>query len=385
MNKAFKTEVKLSSGQLQKLKQTIGVCRYVYNLYLSQSQSHYKTTGKFLSGYDFSKWLNNVHIKQNQQDMWIKDVSSKAVKQAIMNGEKAYKGFFKGTAKYPRFKKKRKQDVKAYFPKNNKTDWTVERHRVKIPTFGWVRLKEFGYVPCDAVVKSGTLSIKGDRAYVSVLCEAPSAYAISLKDGGIGIDLGIKSFAVFSDGREFKGINKSSRVKKLDNRLKREQRALSRKYESKKRGGEPATKGSNITKNLLRVQRLQQRLASIRKEYILSVVNAVVKTKPQYVVVEDLNVKGMMKNRHLSKSVAQQGFYTFKLWLSNLCRKHGIELRQVSKFFPSSKTCSLCGEVKQKMSLSERTYSCESCSFELDRDLNAAINLRYAKQYIVLT
>lgn len=385
MIKAFKTEVKLSPDQLQKLKQTIGVCRYIYNLYLSEAQAYYKATGNFLSGYDFSKWLNNVHIKQNEQDLWIKDVSSKAVKQAIMNGERAYKNFFRGTAKFPCFKKKRNQDTKAYFPKNNKTDWTVERHRVKIPTFGWVRLKEFGYIPSDAIVKSGTLSIKAGRAYVSVLCEVPPTPIATPTGSGLGIDLGLKTFAVLSDGREFKGINKTASIKKLEKKLKREQRALSRKYESKKRGGESATNGSNIAKNILRVQKLHQRVANIRKEYVLSMVNAVVKTKPQYVTIEDLNIKGMMKNRHLSKAVAKQGFYTFKLWLTNLCRKHGVELRQVDRWFPSSKTCSLCGAVKQKMSLSERTYVCELCGFEFDRDLNAAINLRYAPQYTVLT
>ncbi len=383
MIKAFKTEISLSSHQTQKIKQTIGVCRYVYNLYLSQAQVYYQSTGKFLSGYDFSKWLNNVHTKQ--QDEWIKDVSSKAVKKSIMNGERAYKNFFSGKAKFPRFKKKKDQDVKAYFPKNNKTDWTVERHRVKIPTLGWVRLKEYGYIPIDATVKSGTVSIKADRVFVSVLCEVSSEPKELLSDAGIGIDLGLKDFAVLSDGAVFKNINKTSRIKKIEKKLRREQRSLSRKYESKKQGGETATRNSNIAKNVLRVQKLHQRLANIRKEYILSVVINVVKTKPQYVTVEDLNVRGMMKNRHLSKAIAKQGFYTFKLWLTNLCRKHGIELRQVDKFFPSSKTCSLCGAVKKKLSLSERTYTCEECGFELDRDLNAAINLRYAEQYTVLT
>lgn len=384
MIKAFKTEMNLSPIQLQKLKQTIGVCRYVYNLYLSQSQSYYQTTGQFLSGYDFDKWINNVHSKIPEY-AWIKEVSSKARKQSIMSGEKAYKNFFSGRAKFPRFKKKKSQDVKAYFPKNNKTDWAIERHRVKIPTLGWVRLKEYGYIPTDAIVKSGTVSLRADRVFVSVLCEVSSKPKESLSDTGVGIDLGLKDFAVLSDGAIFKNINKTVHVKKLEKKLMREQRALSRKYESKKKEGESATKGSNITKNILRVQRLHQRLANIRKAYILSVVTNVVKTKPQYVTIEDLNVRGIMKNRHLSKAVAKQGFYTFKLWLTNLCRKHGIELRQVDRFFPSSKTCSLCGAVKKKLSLSERVYKCEECGFELDRDLNAAINLRYAQEYAVLT
>ena len=149
MKKAFKTEILLSTNlQVDKVNRTIGTCRYVYNLYLHTAQEHYKETKKHLSGYDFSKWLNNVHSKET--DQWIKDVSSKAVKQSIMNGDKAYQNFFKGLSKFPRFKKKRNQDVKAYFPKNNTTDLTVERHRIKIPTIGWVRLKEYGYIPTNA-------------------------------------------------------------------------------------------------------------------------------------------------------------------------------------------------------------------------------------------
>ena len=163
LKKAYKTEILLDEKQIQKVHQTIGVCRYVYNLYLSAAQKHYKETGKHFSGFDFSKWLNNVHTKQT--DLWIKDVSSKAVKQSIMNGDKAFKNFFKGLAKFPKFKKKKNQDVKAYFPKNNPTDLLVERHRVKIPTLGWIRLKEYGYIPSKVKVSSCTVSQKAGHYY----------------------------------------------------------------------------------------------------------------------------------------------------------------------------------------------------------------------------
>lgn len=152
MKKAYKTEILLDERQMTKVNQTIGTCRYVYNLYLDTAQNHYKATGKHLSGYDFSKWLNNIYTKQT--DFWIKDVSSKAVKQAIMNGDRAFKNFFKGLAERPKFKIKKKQDVKAYFPKNNPKDIVVERHRIKVPTLGWIRLKEYGYIPVDAKVST---------------------------------------------------------------------------------------------------------------------------------------------------------------------------------------------------------------------------------------
>ena len=182
---------------------------------------------------------------------------------------------------------------------------------------------------------------------MSILCEVkevkPNA---TLNTVGLGIDLGIKDFAVRSDGKTHKNINKTVQVKKIEKRLKREQRSLSRKFENiRKRGEQPVTnKRANINKNILRVQQLHARLANIRLAYVKSIVNDVVKTKPTFIVVEDLNVKGMMKNKHLSKAVAQQCFYAFTTWLLTKCREYGIELRQVDRFYPSSKMCSCCGQ-----------------------------------------
>ncbi|WP_416825356.1 RNA-guided endonuclease InsQ/TnpB family protein [Ectobacillus polymachus] len=286
----------------------------------------------------------------------------------------------------PRYKKKKNQDVKCYFPKNNKTDWTVERHKVKIPTIGWVRIKEYGYIPKDATVKSGTVSQRAGKYFVSVLCEVDiMKHAVRVNNIGLGIDLGIKEFAVCSDGKVHKNINKTIDVRKLEKKLKREQRSLSRKYENlKKRGEQPVTKRANINKNILSVQKLHARLTNIRLEYVKSVVNQLVKSKPIYITIEDLNVKGMMKNKHLSKATAQQCFYTFKTWLLAKCREYGIELRQVDRFYPSSKVCSCCGQKKVDLKLSDRVYKCE-CGNVIDRDVNASINLLQAKEYTVLT
>ncbi|AJG59293.1 MULTISPECIES: RNA-guided endonuclease InsQ/TnpB family protein [Bacillus] len=385
MKRAYLIEIKPTTEQINKIRQTIGVCRYVYNLYISKNKEAYESEGKFLSGYNFSKWLNNIHTKEC--DQWIKEVSSKAVKQAIMNGDKAFKRFFKGLSQFPRYKKKRKQDVKCYFPKNNKTDWTVERHRVKVPTIGWIRLKEYGYIPKNATVKSGTVYQRAGRYYVSILCEVTEVKPNpTLNAVGLGIDLGIKDFAVRSDGKTHKNINKTIQVKKIEKRLKREQRSLSRKFENiRKRGEQPVTnKRANINKNILRMQQLHARLANIRLAYVKSIVNDVVKTKPTFITVEDLNVKGMMKNKHLSKAVAQQCFYAFKTWLSTKCREYGIELRQADRFYPSSKMCSCCGQKKSDLKLSDRVYKCE-CGNVIDRDLNASINLLQAKKYTILT
>ena len=171
LKRAYKIEIDPTAEQKSKIHQTIGVSRFVYNFYIARNKEIYEREGKFVSGMDFSKWLNNKYIPNNQEMKWIKEVSSKATKQAIMNGDKSFRDFFKKAKGFPRFKKKKNQDVKAYFPKNNKTDWTIERHRVKIPTLGWIRLKEFGYIPVNSIVKSGTVSQKADRYYVSILVE----------------------------------------------------------------------------------------------------------------------------------------------------------------------------------------------------------------------
>ncbi|MEK4425635.1 RNA-guided endonuclease InsQ/TnpB family protein [Solibacillus sp. FSL K6-1523] len=384
MRKAYKTELLLSDTQQQKVNQTIGVCRYVYNLYIQTAQENYKKTGKHLSGYDFSKWLNNVHTKET--DSWIKDVSSKSVKQSIMNGDRAFKQFFKGIAKFPRFKKRKNQDVKAYFPKNNATDLTVERHRIKIPTIGWVRLKEYGYIPTRAEVTSCTVSYKAGRYFISVLCEEDAMRTVELSEhDGIGIDLGISIFAVCSHHVEFENINKTKRVIQLEKQLKRQQRKLSRSYEQNKNRKRGEFCAKNRQKQQIAVQKLHARLANIRLQYILYVVNMLVKTKSTYITIEDLNVKGMMKNRHLAKAIAQQGFYTFKKWLLAKCLEHKIELRIVDQWYPSSKQCSSCGTKKARLSLSERIFSCDHCGIVHSRDFNASLNLKYAKEYTVLT
>ncbi|BDC01720.1 TPA: RNA-guided endonuclease InsQ/TnpB family protein [Clostridium perfringens] len=393
MKKAYKIEINPTDEQKSKIHRTIGVSRFVYNFYIAYNKEIYEREGKFVSGMDFSKWLNNEYIPNNQEMKWIKEVSSKATKQAIMNGDKAFRDFFKKAKGFPKFKKKKNQDVKAYFPKNNKTDWTLERHRVKIPTLGWVRLKEFGYIPINLIVKSGTVSQKADRYYVSILVEETdieiSNSNIGMKifnnnNEGIGIDLGIKEFAVCSDGIKFKNINKTSTVKKVEKKLKREQRKLSRKYESLKIRNKNIKEGratrQNIQKQIVKVQKLHQRLANTRTDYINKTVSKIVKQKPSYVTIEDLNVKGMMKNKHLSKAIVSQKFFEFKTKLISKCKQNNIELRIVDRFYPSSKTCSNCGKVKKDLKLSDRIYKC-SCGFNIDRDLNASINLKNAKEY----
>jgi len=384
--RSYKTEIQLNETQKKIFNQTIGVCRYVYNFYIAHNKEVYEKEKHFVSGMDFSKWLNNEFIPNNPDYQWIKQVYAKAAKQSIMNAERAFKQFFKGQSGFPKFKKKKNQDVKMYFVKNDaKTIIKCERHRIKIPTLGWVRLKEYGYIPTKAIIRSGTISQKAGRYYVSVLIEDNEQKKFENFNDGIGIDLGVGKFATLSNSdQQIKNINKTTKVRKLEKSLKRQQRKLSRKYEeakkNKNRKEETAT-GQNIQKQILKVQKLHQRLSNIRENHINQTINMIIKQKPRFITIEDLNVRGMMKNKHLSKAIAQQGFHQFRSKLEAKCKVHGIELRIVDRFYPSSKLCSCCGYKKSNLKLSDRIFVCDNCENVVDRDVNAAINLKNAKTY----
>ena len=381
--KSFKTEINPTEEQKVKIRKTIGTCRYIYNFYLAHNKELHENGKKFMSGKSFSVWLNNEYLPKNPDKLWIKEVSSKSVKRSIENGCVAFTRFFKHQSDFPNFKKKGKSNVKMYFVKNNPKDCRCERHRINIPSLGWVRIKEKGYVPTTKdgyVIKSGHVSIKADRYYVSVLIEIPNNKIVNNSNEGIGIDLGLKDFAIVSNGKTYKNINKSARLKKLEKQLIREQRSLSRKYENLKKG--ESTQRANIQKQKLKVQKLHHKIDDIRTDYINKTIAEIVKTKPSYITIEDLNVSGMMKNKHLSKAVASQKFYEFRTKLQAKCKESGIELRVVDRWYPSSKTCHCCGAIRKDLKLSDRIFQC-NCGYIEDRDFNAALNLRDATTYEV--
>ena len=381
MLKSFKTEINPTEEQKARIRRTIGTCRYVYNFYLGHNKALHDNGEKFMTGKSFSLWLNNEYIPDNPDKTWIREVYSKAVKKSIEDGCAAFTRFFKHQSDFPKFKKKGKSDVKMYFVRNNPKDCQCERHRLKIPTLGWVRIKEKGYIPTTKdgyMIRSGTVSVKAGRFYVSVLVEIPDVNINNNLNDGIGIDLGLKDFAIISSGKTYRNINKSAGLKKLEKQLIREQRSLSRKYENLKKG--ESTQRANIQKQKLKVQKLHHKMDNIRTDYINKTIAEIVKTKPSYITIEDLNVKGMMKNRCLSKAVASQKFYEFRKRLKAKCDEKGIELRVADRFYPSSKTCHHCGSIRKNLKLSDRIYRCE-CGYVADRDLNAALNLKDAKTY----
>lgn len=379
--KSFKTEINPSEEQKVRIYKTIGTCRFIYNFYLSHNKELYDKGEKFMSSNKFRLWLNNEFLPDNPDKMWIKEAYSKAVTQAVNHAQTAFKKFFDHKTAFPRFKKKGKSDVKMYFVRNNPKDCRCERHRIHIPSLGWIRIKEKGYIPTTKdgyIIKSGTVSIKAGRFYVSALVEVPDRKITEPFNEGIGIDLGLKEFAVVSNGRIYKNINRSARIRKLEKQLIREQRRLSRKYEDLKKG--ETTQKANIQKQKRKVQKLHQRIQNIRTDYMNKIIAEIVKTKPSYITIEDLNVKGMMKNRHLSKAVASQKFYEFRRKLQAKCTEKGMELRIADRWYPSSKKCHCCGCINKELKLSDRIYQC-GCGYVEDRDFNAALNLRDARTY----
>ena len=380
--KSFKTEINPTVEQKIKIRKTIGTCRFIYNFYLAHNKKLHEDGEKFMSSSKFRIWLNNEYLPQHPEHLWIKEAYSKAVTQSVNNGQTAFTRFFNHESAFPNFKKKGKSDVKMYFVKNNPKDCYCERHRIKIPSLGWVRIKEKGYIPTTKdgyEIKSGSVSIKADRYYVSVLVEVSDNKTTNHFNEGIGIDLGLKDFAIVSNGKTYQNINKTEKLKKLERQLIREQRSLSRKYEKLKKG---ESTQKNIQKQKLKVQKLHHRIDNIRTDYINKTIAEMVKTKPSYITIEDLNVKCMMKNRHLAKAVASQKFYEFRTKLKAKCNENGIELRVVDRWYPSSKMCHCCGTIKKDLKLSDRIYRCD-CGYVEDRDFNAALNLRDALTYEV--
>ena len=381
--KSFKTEINPTEEQKVRIRKTIGTCRFIYNFYLAHNKELYESGKKFMSSSRFRVWLNNEYLPNHPEYSWIKEAYSKSVTQAVNDGQTAFTRFFNHKSAFPKFKKKGRSDVKMYFVRNNPKDCLCERHRIKIPSLGWIRIKEKGYIPTTKdgyVIKSGHVSIKADRYYVSVLIEIPDKRTASNSSEGIGIDLGLKDFAIVSNGKTYKNINKSAKLKKLEKKLIREQKSLSRKYENLKKG--ESTQKRNIQKQKLKIQKLHHRIDNIRTDYINKIIAEIVKTKPSHITIEDLNVSGMMKNRHLSKVVASQKFYEFKTKLLAKCKENGIEQRKVDRWFPSSKTCHCCKHIKKDLKLSDRIFRCD-CGYIEDRDFNAALNLRDATTYEV--
>lgn len=361
-----KVRLKPTPEQVQKLWQSAGTARYIYNYTLAKQEENHKNGGKFISDNNIRKEL--TILKQTDEYKWLNEVSNNVAKQAVKDACNAYKRYFKKQAGKPKFKSRRKSKPSFY---NDCRKLKVKTKQVLLEKVGWVETSE--QIPTNTKYTNPRISFDGKYWYLSVGIET-NPPKVELTDEFIGIDIGIKDLAICSNGMIFKNINKTKTVRNLEKRLRRLQRKVSNKYEQNKEGRK-FVKTSNIIKLEKDIRLLHRRLSNIRNNHIHQATTMIVKTKPSKVVMETLNIQGMMKNKHLSKAIASQGLYEFKRQMIYKCEFYGIEFIEADRFYPSSKLCSECGYKKDKLSLSERTYICKECGIVLDRDYNAAINL----------
>ena len=360
-----KIRLKPTKEQETQLWKSVGTARWVYNWTLEKQQENYKNGGKFIYDNELRKEITK--LKKQDDYKWLGDVSSKVSSQAVKDACNAYKRFFKGQSKFPKFKSRR-ISRKSFYNPNDKLK--TKNKSVLIEKVGWIKTSE--QLPIDVKYLNPRVSHDNKYWYLSVSYEQEFVKP-ELTDEVVGIDLGIKTLAVCSNGMEFKNINKTAKVKKIEKRLRRLQRSVSRKYEKNKEESR-YVKTCNIIKIEKKIQLLHRRLSNIRNNHLHQTTNAIVRTKPSKVVMEDLNVKGMMENRNLAKSIQEQKLYEFKRQVEYKSERLGIEFIQVDRYFPSSKLCSNCGQVKKDLKLSDRTYHCD-CGLSIDRDLNASYNL----------
>ena len=387
MIKSTKVMLIPNNKQKTKLFQYANIARFAYNWAIAREQENYKSGGKFISDNDLRKEF--TQLKKTEDFLWLNEVSNNVTKQAIKDACNTYKRFFKGYCKYPKFKSK-KFSTPSFYQDNVKISFS-ETH-MKVEGFSsskkknkqklnWIRLAEHGRVSYENCKYSNPrITYDGLNWFVSVGIEYEENNYIS-KNDGIGIDLGIKNLAICSNGKTYKNINKSQEVKKLEKRKRRLQRSVSRKYENNKKGKE-YLKTRNIIKNEKELLKVNHKLTNIRQNYLHQTTTEIVKIKPSYIVLEDLNVSGMMKNRHLSKAIQQQGFYEFRRQIEYKSAWNNILVIIADRFFPSSKLCSCCGNIKKDLKLSERIYKCE-CGNVIDRDYQASLNLKIYGENVI--
>ena len=390
MIKSLKVQLRPNNKQKTKLMQSTGVSRFAYNWALGRQQENYKNGGKFISDNELRKEF--TQLKKQKGYSWLNDYSNNIPKQAIKDACDSYIRFFKGQAKFPKFKSKRKFKPSFYVDtdkiKLNETHVKLEKlttsRKKNKQQFNWIRLCEKDRIPYEKDTKhiNPRVTFDGINWWISIGIEYGDSLDVPSNEG-IGIDLGVSELAICSDETRYENINKTKIVKKLEKRKRRLQRKVSNKYEMGKEGENRFTKTCNIIKleNQLRI--LHQRISDIRKNRLHQLTTEIIKRKPNFIVLEDLNVSGMMKNRCLSKAIQNQGLYEFRRQIEYKSKWNNIELIVSDRYFPSSKTCSNCGGYNKDLKLSDREYICEECGVKIDRDYNASLNLRNYGQSII--
>ena len=374
-----------NNKQNTKLFQSAGVSRFAYNWALGIEIENYKNGGKFISNYDLRREF--TLLKQKTEYQWLNNYSNNITKQAIKDCCKSFQSFFKGLAKYPKFKSRHHSKPSFYVDtcKVQFTDTHIKLEKIADSTrrtrakANWIRLAEHSRIPLNCKYYNPRVTFDGLNWWISVGIER-GENTIHPQNEGIGIDLGIKHLAVCSNGEVYKNINKTKKVQKLKKKKRRLQRKISRKYLKNKKG-ESYCKTCNIIKSERQLLKVTHTLTNIRHNHIHQMTSKIVNRKPKFIVLEDLNVKGMMKNKHLSQAIQEQCLYEVRRQLEYKSKRNSIVLRIANRFYPSSKLCSCCGNVKKDLKLKDRIYYCDKCKNTIDRDYNASINLKDCEDY----
>lgn len=371
--KGLKIRLYPTKEQEKLMWQFAGAMRFMYNWTLQRQQENYENGGKFISSFSMQSELNP--LKKIEEFSWLNNISSALLKRAVDDACGAYSNFFNGLTDFPKFKSRRKNPPKFYVRYDR---LNVKENCVNFEKIGKIRIKP-NSIPLNEKYCNPRCSYDGKYWYLGLGIgeddESQIIEEVELnEDLSIGVDLGVKELAVLSTAQVYKNINKSKEMRKLYKKLRRLQRKVSRKYEMNK-DGTKFIKTNNIIKLEKQIKLLHRRVANIRSNYNHHLTSDIVKQKPYRVVIEDLNVKGMMKNKHLAKAISKQGFYEIRRQIEYKCRWRGIEVIIADRWYPSSKTCSDCGSIKKNLKLSDRDYICTECGLVIDRDYNASLNL----------
>lgn len=387
MIKTIRVMLVPNNKQKTKLFQYANTARFAYNWALSKEKESYKNDNKFVSDDNLRKEF--TQLKKTNEYSWLNEISNNVTKQAIKDACHAYKRFFKGYSKYPKFKS-RKFSMLSFYQDNIKIQFS--NTHVKVEGFttskrknkqklNWIRLAEYNKIPTNCKYLNPRIKFDGLNWYITVGVDYDDC-ANEPKNDGIGIDLGVKDLAICSDGNIYKNINKSKKIRNLEKKKRRLQRSVSRKIKKSKRK-ESYRKSSNLKKAKKKFLKVNRRLTNIRHNYLHQITSSIIKREPSFICIEDLNVSGMMKNRHLSKAVQQQCFYEFRRQIKYKALWNNIKVVVADRFYPSSKTCYCCGNVKKDLKLSDRIYKCECCGNVIDRDYQASLNLkRYGENFV---
>ena len=410
MIKTVKLRIYPNKSQIRIINDTLGCCRYIYNKYIEFNIISYRTSGKFISGYEFSKYIN--WLKKNNDDYnWIKNYSSKAIKDTIMNAEKAFKRFFKNKKGFPKFKSRKRIHKESYYFIKDQINY-IKHNIIKIPILGRIRITQNYDLPNMKDVTSGRVIREYNKYYIILVYEYNNEY-LDLIDNSLGIDLGLKNYCTVSNSnydigtRFIKHFKNNPNYKKISDKIIKLQQIISKKVEinyyrllNKWLDNNPTKELSDGYKNIMKgesyissqirkmfkkIRVLKSKLNNIRYDFINKTVHTLTSiAKPKCITVEDLNVMDMIKHNgtkdtKLHKSIQESSFFTFKTRLMCKCLEYGIKFRMVTQWYPSTKKCFICNHKFKNITLKDRILYCPNCGSEIDRDINAAYNMLNVK------